>query len=153
MKLSEILKKQNILIPLNARNKNEAISEMVSLLGRNGELLDAKKVLDAVLDREATRSTGIGNGLAIPHGKCAGLDHLVMAIGKPAQPVDFQAIDGRPVTIIWMLCSPPDKTAPHISALAKISKLMAIDKFRFALNNARNADEVFDVIAAQEALM
>lgn len=153
MRLSEILKPANILIPLAAANKTEAISEMVAMLGRNNELLDAKKVLDAVLDREATRSTGIGNGLAIPHGKCAGLDHLVMAIGKPAQPIDFQAIDGRPVTIIWMLCSPPDKTAPHISALAKISKLMAIDKFRLAMNNARSAQEVLDVIQAQESMM
>ena len=153
MRLSEILKKENIIIPLVGKTKTEAITEMVTAMGKNQELLDAKKVLDAVLDREATRSTGIGNGLAIPHGKCAGLDHLVMAIGKPANPIDFQAIDGRPVTIIWMLCSPPDKTAPHISALAKISKLMAIDKFRFALNNAKSAQEVFDVIAAQEALM
>jgi len=153
MRLSEILKKENILIPLAGKTKTEAITEMVNAMGSNQELLDPKKVLDAVLDREATRSTGIGNGLAIPHGKCAGLDHLVMAIGKPATPIDFQAIDGRPVTIIWMLCSPPDKTAPHISALAKISKLMAIDKFRFALNNSKNAQEVFDVIAAQEALM
>ena len=153
MRLSEILKKENILIPLAARTKTEAITEMVTAMGKNQELLDAKKVLDAVLDREATRSTGIGNGLAIPHGKCAGLDHLVMAIGKPASPIDFQAIDGRPVTIIWMLCSPPDKTAPHISALAKISKLMAIDKFRFALNNAKSSQEVADVISAQEALM
>jgi len=153
MRLSEILKPANIQIPLAAKNKTDAISEMVSLLGRNGELLDAKKVLDAVLDREATRSTGIGNGLAIPHGKCAGLDHLVMAVAKPDHPIDFQAIDGRPVTIIWMLCSPPDKTAPHISALAKISKLMAIDKFRHALNNAQDAQGIFEVIQAQEAMM
>ena len=119
-------------------------------LADNGELKDAKKVLDSVLDREATRTTGIGNGLAIPHGKCAGTDHLVMAIGKPANPIDFQAIDGRPVTIIWLLNSPPDKTGPHIHALARISRLMTIDRFRQALTLAKTPQEIFDSIVAQE---
>ena len=102
----------------------DAIAELVKLLQANGELVDAKRVLDAVLDREATRTTGIGNGLAIPHGKCAGTNHLVMAIGKAANPIEFQAIDGRPVTIIWMLASPPEMTTPHIQALARISRLI-----------------------------
>ena len=117
MRLTDLLKPQNIKIPLEAKTKTEAIAELVNLLAANGEVKEPKKVLDSVLDREATRTTGIGNGLAIPHGKCAGTDHLVMAIGKPATPIDFQAIDGRPVTIIWMLNSPPDKTGPHIHAL------------------------------------
>ena len=73
-----------------------------------------------------------------------------MAIGKPAQPIDFQSIDGRPVTIIWLLSSPPDKTGPHIHALARISRLMTIDKFRAALNAAATSQEMFDIIAQQE---
>jgi mannitol/fructose-specific phosphotransferase system IIA component (Ntr-type) len=150
MRLTEILKPQNIKIPLQAKTKTEAIGELVQLLAANKEVGDAKKVLDSVLDREATRTTGIGNGLAIPHGKCNGTDHLVMAIGKPAAPIDFQAIDGRPVTIIWLLNSPPDKTGPHIHALARISRLMTIEKFRHALNNAKSADEMFEIIRRQE---
>jgi len=150
MRLVDILKPENIKVPLDAKQKTDAIGELVTLLAHNGELKDAKKVLDSVLDREATRTTGIGNGLAIPHGKCAGTDHLVMAIGKPAQPVDFQAIDGRPVTIIWLLNSPPDKTGPHIHALARISRLMTIEKFRQALNNAKTGQEMYDIIAEQE---
>src|ERR1700683_915931 len=110
MRLTEILKPQNIKVPLAATTKNEAIAELVQLLADNGQITDAKKVLDAVLERESTRTTGIGNGLAIPHGKCAGPPDLVMAIGKPAVPIDFQSIDGRPVSVIWMLTSPPDKT-------------------------------------------
>ena len=74
-----------------------------------------------------------------------------MAIGKPATPIDFQAIDGRPVTIIWLLNSPPDKTGPHIHALARISRLMTIEKFRQSLNAATQPQEVFDIIAEQEA--
>jgi len=150
LRLTEILKPQDIKIPLTASTKSEAIAELVKLLADNNEITDAKKVLDAVLEREATRTTGIGNGLAIPHGKCTGTKDLVMAIGKPQSPIDFQAIDGRPVQIIWMLSSPPDKTGPHIHALARISRLMTIDKFRHALLGAKDAKEAFDIIVAQE---
>src|SRR6516164_7461331 len=103
MRLTDILKPENIKVPLEAKTKNEAIAELVKLLADNGQITDAKKVLEAVLEREATRTTGIGNGLAIPHGKCPGTPDLVMAIGKPAQPIDFQSIDGKPVSVIWML--------------------------------------------------
>src|ERR671913_443236 len=150
MRLTEILKPQNIKVPLEAKVKTDAIGELVDLLAANGDLTDPKKVLEAVLDREATRTTGIGNGLAIPHGKCTGTDHLVMAIGRPATPIDFQAIDGRPVNLIWLLSSPPDKTGPHIHALARISRLMTIDKFRQALTAAKTPQEIYDSIVQQE---
>lgn len=151
MRLTEILKPQNIKIPLLATNKTDAIGELVQLLATNGDVTNPKKVLDAVLDRESTRTTGIGNGLAIPHGKTNGVNDLVMAIGKPAQPIDFQSIDGRPVTIIWLLSSPPDKTGPHIHALARVSRLMTIDKFRQSLNAAKTSQEMFDIITQQES--
>ena len=150
MRLTEILKPENIKVPVEARTKTDAIAELVNLLATNGEVSDPKKVLDAVLERESTRTTGIGNGLAIPHGKCNGTDHLVMAIGRPATPIDFQAIDGRPVTLIWLLSSPPDKTGPHIHALARISRLMTIEKFRQALLTAPNAQALYDAIVQQE---
>ena len=153
MRLTEILKPQNIKVPLEATVKTGAIGELVELLAANGELTDPKKVLEAVLDREATRTTGIGNGLAIPHGKCTGTDHLVMAIGRPKTPIDFQAIDGRPVNLIWLLTSPPDKTGPHIHALARISRLMTIDKFRQALAEAKTAQEIYDAIVKQESAL
>ena len=150
MRLSEMLKPQNIKLDLQAQNKTDAIKELVDMLAANGELTDPKKVLESVLDRETTRTTGIGNGLAIPHGKCTGTDHLVMAVGKAQTPIDFQAIDGRPVTWIWLLSSPPDKTGPHIHALARISRLMTIDKFRQALATAQTPEDVFNIIKQQE---
>ncbi len=153
MRLTEILKPENIKVPLAAKTKTEAIAELVQVLADNHQITDPKKVLDAVLEREATRTTGIGNGLAIPHGKCPGTPELVMAIGKPAQPIDFQSIDGRPVSVIWMLTSPPDKTGPHIHALARISRLMTIDKFQTALRAAKTSQEVYDAIVAQEAAL
>ena len=157
MRLTEILKPANIKIPLESKTKTEAIAELVQVLAAAGDLgepagrdANAKKVLDAVLEREATRTTGIGNGLAIPHGKCQGTKDLVMAIGRAGAPIDFQAIDGRPVNIIWMLASPPDKTGPHIHALARISRLMTIDKFRASLLQAKTPQEAFDIIVQQE---
>ncbi len=153
MRLTEILKPENIKVPLTSSVKTDAIGELVALLAENKAITDPKKVLDSVLDREATRTTGIGNGLAIPHGKCTGTADLVMAIGKAATPIDFQAIDGRPVTLIWLLTSPPDKTGPHIHALARISRLMTIDKFRQALNGAQSGQEVYDIIVQQESTL
>ena len=150
MRLTDILKPENIKVPLQATTKNEAIAELVNLLAANGQIKDPKKVLEAVLEREATRTTGIGNGLAIPHGKCSGTPDLVMAIGKPAQAIDFQSIDGRPVSVIWMLTSPPEKTGPHIHALARISRLMTMDKFRTALAAAKTSEEMWEIISKQE---
>jgi PTS system nitrogen regulatory IIA component len=153
MRLTEILKPQNIKVPLQATTKAEAIGELIDLLAANGEVADPKKVLAAVLDREATRTTGIGNGLAIPHGKCGGTDRLTMAIGRPATPIDFQAIDGRPVNVIWLLTSPQDQTGAHIHALARISRLMTIDRFRQALIAATSAEQIYDIIVKQEQAM
>jgi len=150
MRLTDMLKPQNICVPLKATTKTEAITELVNLLAANQEITDPKAVLDSVLEREATRTTGIGNGLAIPHGKTTGTQQLVMAIGKPSQPIDFQSIDGKPVTLIWLLTSPPDKTGPHIHALARISRLMTIEKFRQALNAAKSAQEIYDTVVQQE---
>ena len=109
MRMSEILKPQNIKISMAATTKAEAIGELVNLLAANGDVKDPKAVLDSVLDREATRTTGIGNGLAIPHGKCNGTTQLAMAIGRPTTPIDFQSIDGRAVTLI---ARPPRRTRP-----------------------------------------
>jgi len=150
IRLCELLKAQNIKLSLEATEKAGAIRELVELLAANGELNDPRKVLEAVMEREATRTTGIGNGLAIPHGKCGGTEHLVMALGKAPAGIDFQAIDGRPVRWIWLLSSPPDKTGPHIHALARISRLMTIDKFRQALETATTPEQVIDIIRQQE---
>lgn len=151
MRLTETLKVQNIKVPLESKTKNEAISELVNLLAANGEIADPKKALSAVLEREGTRTTGIGSGMAIPHGKCPGIKDVVMAIGKAATPIDFQSIDGRPVSLIWLLTSPLDQTGPHIRALASISRLMQIDKFRQAVLQATTAQQIFDAVAAQES--
>lgn len=147
MDMKKLLAVERLRVPLNASDKTGVITELVDLLSEADGLVDRDVVLDAVLKREAERSTGIGYGLAIPHGKSEGCKTLVMAAGKPAEPVDFQSVDGRPVTFVVLLVSPPDQTGPHIQALAKISRLMNIETFRSAIDKVGSADELYQLIA------
>lgn len=147
MDIKKLLAPERLRVPLNASDKTGVITELVDLLSEADGLVDRDVVLDAVLKREAERSTGIGYGLAIPHGKSEGCKKLVMAAGMPAEPVDFQSVDGRPVTFVVLLVSPPDQTGPHIQALAKISRLMNIETFRSAIEKVGSADELYQLIA------
>jgi fructose-specific phosphotransferase system IIA component len=151
MELSKLLAPDRIQVPIEADDKTAAITALVDLLAERGALKNRDTALEAVLKRESERTTGIGYGLAIPHGKSDGVDKLVMAAGKPATPIDFQSLDGRPVTFVVLLVSPPDQTGPHIQALAKISRLMNIEDFRNAVEQATTADELNAAIAACEA--
>jgi len=153
MRLSDILKIQHIKVPLQAKTKKDAIAELVQVLADARDVKDASVLLASVLEREATRTTGIGNGLAIPHGKCAGVDHLVVSIGKPEVAIDFESIDKRPVNLIVLLASPPDQTGPHIQALARISRLMNVEAFRQAMRTATNPQQIFDAVVLQESTM
>ena len=150
MHLTEILTPQRIKIPLASTQKEAAITELVDLLADNGDLSDRDKVLQAVMEREKTRTTGIGGGLALPHGKTTGTSELVMAIGRPAQAIPYDSIDGKNVNLIILLVSPMDKTGPHIQALARISRLASVDAFRNKLLTASGAQEMYDMILAQE---
>lgn len=152
MELSSILTPERIRVPLHATDKTGVIRELVGVLADAGVLTNAEAALEAVLKREAERTTGIGYGLAIPHGKSDGCEQLVMAAGKPAVPVDFQSFDGRPVNFVVLLISPPDQTGPHIQALAKISRLMNIQDFRTAVEQAKTAAELHQAIARCETV-
>jgi fructose-specific phosphotransferase system IIA component len=150
MQLSKLLTADRIRVPLKAAEKTDVITELIDMLAATGGLADRDAALQAVLKREAERTTGIGYGLAIPHGKSDGCKKLVMAAGKPAEPVDFQSLDQRPVTFVVLLVSPPDQTGPHIQALATISRLMNIEEFRSAVDNAEAAGELYAAIASHE---
>lgn len=150
MNLLDILQVNCIRVPLAAHDKKGVIDELVDTLAAAGRVTDAKSLKDAVWTREQTRTTGIGHGLAIPHGKSAGITGLAMAIGKPAEPMDFEAIDGKPVRMIVLLASATDRTSDHIQALAKISKLMIMDSFRERMYAAASAQEIYDLLKSQE---
>lgn len=150
MNLMEILKPECVKAPLDAGDKRGAINELVDLLSACAKIADPAALKEAVWAREQTRTTGIGHGLAIPHGKCAGVGGLAMAIGKPPAPLDFQAIDGKPVRLIIMLASPPDRTADHIQALAKVSRLLMMEEFREMVYNAGSGAEIYDLLRQKE---
>ena len=150
MLLTQILRPACVKVPLESKDKQSAITELVDLLDADGLLLDRNVVLDAVLAREQTRSTGIGSGIAIPHGKCKAVRELVMAIGIAAEPIDFVSVDGKPVTIVLLLVSPADQTGPHIRALARISRLMLDQEFKQALETATSAEQVYELLSNKE---
>jgi fructose-specific phosphotransferase system IIA component len=150
MLLTEILTEKRIKAPLLATTKQEAIAELVDLLVAQGAIADREKALAAVLEREQTRTTGIGHRIAIPHGKTSAVSELSMAIGLASAPIDFQSIDNRPVNLVILVVSPADQTGPHIQALAHISRLLSNDLFRHKLITAPNAHEAMKLIKTQE---
>ena len=135
MILTQILQPTCVKVPLEGKDKNAVITELVTLLDENGLIQNRETVLDAVFTRERTRSTGIGSGIAIPHGKCNAVRELVMALGIASDPIDFDSVDRKPVSIVILLVSPADQTGPHIQALARISRLMLDEDFKKALES------------------
>ncbi|MHC4637410.1 MAG: PTS sugar transporter subunit IIA [Planctomycetota bacterium] len=150
MNLKQILLPQCVAVPLQSKEKEAAISELVDLLDKKELLQKKQDVLDAVLMREKTRSTGIGSSVAIPHGKCKAVKELVMAVGVTAEPIDFASVDGKPVKIIILLVSPLDQTGPHIQALASISRLMLDEQFKQSFENAESAEQLYELIISRD---
>jgi len=150
MILTQILQPDCIKVPVESRDKEAVITELVDLLDAKGLLSDRDEALEAVLTRERTQSTGTGAGIAIPHGKCNAVKELVIAIGIAYEPIEFKSIDGKLVTILILLVSPADQTGPHIQALATISRLMLNEEFRQQLEKVTSADEVYELLNNQE---
>ena len=149
MILSQILQPNCVKVPVEGKNKEAVITELVDLLDAQGLLSDRDAVLDAVMTRERTQSTGTGAGIAIPHGKCKAVKELVMAIGIAHEPIEFQSIDGKPVTILILLVSPANQTGPHIQALARISRLMLNEEFKTRLEKVNSAEDVYELLSEQ----
>ena len=145
--LSSILKPQLIKVPLDGDSKRSAIDELCDLVCTSSSVTDPDNFRKAVWEREGQRSTGIGEGLAIPHGKCPGVREITMSIGIPRTPLEFEAIDGEPVRMLVLLASPADRIADHIQALGRISKFMADPFTREKAFAAGDADELFDLLS------
>ncbi len=150
MNLLDILSPSAIKVPLENTDKKAVVFELVDLLAESGKIRNPEELKRIVWEREQQRTTGIGEGLAIPHGKSSSSDQLVMAIGKPAEPIDFDAIDKRPVRLVVLLVSPPEKTADHIQALGKISRMMSDPATRLAAYNAETVDDLFELFEQVE---
>ncbi len=151
MILTQILQPTCVRVPLQNTEKDAVIAELIDVLD-DAKLLQNKQVVrEAVFTREKTRSTGIGSGIAIPHGKCNAVKELVMALGITREPIEFQSVDRKPVSIIILLVSPLDQTGPHIQALAQISRLMLDESFKNALQETSSAEAAYKLLSEREA--
>ncbi len=145
MNITDILSPKAVKVPLVATEKKAIIDELCDLLAGVDLITDAEKLKQVVWDREQQRSTGIGDGLAIPHGKTTCSNDIVMAIGRPSEPIDFDSLDGQKVELIVLLASPPNRTADHIQALGKVSRMMSDASFRKAAYTATSAETLYQL--------
>ena len=150
MRLSELLNEQSISLTLNARDKEASIKELVQLLESSHGVNTRGEILSKVLQRESMMSTGIGNGVAIPHGKTRLLDHLLAACGVSPAGVDFDTMDGEPATLFILLVSPESLRGPHVKALANVSRLLKEESVRNALRSAATPADFLEVLKEAE---
>ena len=150
MKLAELLTEDLIRIPLQSTEKTQIIEELVDILYSAKKIEDRDRVLKAVLEREKVMSTGVGNSVAIPHGKSDSVKTLSASFGVTRGPVDFEATDDRPVRLVFLLIGSQDQTGPHLKALSRIARLMSEEKFRDQLIIAKSASEVLSAIREEE---
>jgi nitrogen PTS system EIIA component len=134
-----------IKVPLTELTKEGVIRELIELLVAAGKVKDFARSYDAVLAREALASTGLENGIAVPHAKTTAVADLAVGIGVAPKGVNFAALDGKPSYLFFMLLAPPDKSGPHIEALAEIARMTRSAAFTRALRAAASPDEVMDL--------
>ena len=150
MNLRKVMSPATITVALKSGAKEGIIEEMVDLLmatGKIKDLKDRKEAIKAILDREKKMSTGMQNGIAIPHGKTDTVETLVAAIGLKKEGVDFQALDGQPSRIFVMTLSPDTRTGPHIQFLAEISRQLSDAGIRERVLKAATPEEVLDILS------
>ena len=153
VRISAVLTPAAIKLNLEARDKEEVFDEMVDLLVNSGGIKDRDAAIDALRKREALGATGIGNGVALPHGKHTSVPRLVGALGISRNGINFGSPDGLPAKIIIVLLARTDNPGPHIQALARISRLMNVDAFRQAMRSATSPQQILDAVRAQEETM
>ncbi|MBN2565022.1 MAG: PTS sugar transporter subunit IIA [Candidatus Eisenbacteria bacterium] len=150
MRLSELLTEAVIKVGLEAEDKEEAFEELVDLLVRAGRIADRERALEVLRSREELQSTGIGRGLAIPHGKDAGIHELNACLGISREGIEYDSLDGELVRVVFLLLAQKDNPGPHIEALSQIAKLFMVEGFIERLVNAGNPCEVLSVFAEFE---
>ena len=150
MKITDFLDARAIKIGLTAVEKEGILKELVDLLAEVKDIGDRKATVRALLERESLGSTGIGQGIAIPHGKTDKVKELVAVLGVSKKGVNFEALDGEPVHILFLLVAPKDTAGPHLKALAQISRLLRDSYFCELIKRCQTPAEVFDLIKREE---
>ena len=152
IKILDFLSQKAIIPTLEATTKEDAIREMVDKLVNTGEINDADKVINVLLEREKLGSTGIGEGVAIPHGKSDAVENVVALFARSEKGVAFDALDGEPVYLLFLLIAPTTQEAisSHLKVLARVSRLLKDVYFRKALRNAETTEEIVRIIETEE---
>ena len=153
MNIMEFLDERAVTVDVKAQHhKEDVIRELVGLLAKAGSIKerDVAKLVQILMKRESLGSTGIGQGVAIPHGKADCVDRLVAAFGVSRSGVSFDALDGEPVTLFFLLVAPEDSAGPHLKALARISRLLKDRYFRESLREAKDERQVVRIIQQEE---
>lgn len=152
MKLMDFLHKRAGRVDLKSKDKEGAIRELLDLVIKTGEVKpkDKEPLVKVILDRELLGSTGIGQGIAIPHGKSTSVKNLIGAVGISKEGIDFDSLDGEPVYIFFLLLAPQESAGPHLKALARISRLLQDKYFRDMLRNAKNEKELISLINRED---
>lgn len=150
MKVSELLKPEYVIPELKGESKEDIINELVDLFINDPRVEDIEKVRSSVLDREKVMSTGVGKGFAIPHGKTNAVKEIVGAFGKIKDGIDYEALDGNPVHLVFLLVGKDNLISTHIKLLSRISRLMNKDDFRHRLTEANSADEIVKLFTEEE---
>jgi PTS system nitrogen regulatory IIA component len=148
MNLKKLLTKESILPTLKAETKEAVIKELVDYLAETNQISDRDTALQAVLERESKMSTGMQNGIAIPHGKTDAVGQLFVVIGIKREGIDFDAMDNQPCKIFILTLSPVHRAGPHIQFLAEISKILGNEDLRTRLVDAESADEILNLLTA-----
>ena len=147
MALVDLIRPEVVKVPLTAGSKPEAIRELVEVLRDAGRISEVGPVYDALMAREGLGSTGLEMGIAVPHAKTPAVRSLTMALGISPRGIDFQAIDGQPSRIFFLLLAPPDQSGPHIEALAEIARITKSQSFLRLLAAAGSAKEVVELFS------
>ncbi|TAL16034.1 PTS sugar transporter subunit IIA [bacterium] len=150
MRVADFLRKEWIIPDLASHNKEGALSEMVGVLEKTKGVPDAGKALTVLLEREQLGSTGIGEGIAIPHGKLSEIGDVVSVFALSRNGVDFDSMDGAPVHILFLLIAPENSASLHLKALARISRLLKSRQFRDELIKQSSVEDLFDLIVSED---
>jgi len=151
MKIMDILVKDAVILDLESRTKREVLGEMAAALARAEGGVSVDRLLAVLLEREALQSTGIGEGVAIPHGKMAGLERLLASFARSRPGVDFESIDGQPTHLFFLLVVPEHSGGQHLKALARISRFFRDAAFRKQLLEAEQLEDIVRSIEEEDA--
>ena len=151
MKIMDFLNKKAVSVNIKSTDKEGVIRELVDLLSNAAEIKNKEDLIGAVLAREALGSTGIGQGIGIPHAKSQNVKELVAAFGLSKNGVDFDSLDGEPAYIFFLLLAPEESAGPHLKALARISRMLKDKYFRELLRKAKDENEVLRIIQEEDS--